>query len=164
MVVLSDHFCYEKQWQDICILKSSKFIRLWFLAYLWSFPRAYCLCVHVQLECSYPVSQSLYGRRYFYFLTGAVPLYIVYWALLSPAEPHKLQYPMLVAALLLAQTSNIRQPWNPPWKSSKPAQFTFPPSSPQQLVWTDSLQFTPTSIALKIRRLRRKQKRPHLTL
>lgn len=60
--VLSNHFCYEKQWQDICIVKASEFIRLWFLAYLWSFPRAYCLCVHVQLECSYPVSQIAYGR------------------------------------------------------------------------------------------------------
>lgn len=56
---------------------------------MWSFPRAYCLCVHVQLKCSYPVSQSMRGRSYFYFLTGAIPLH----TLLSPAEPHKPQSP-----------------------------------------------------------------------
>lgn len=75
--VLSYHFCYEKKWQDICILKASEFIRLWFLTYLWSFPKAYCLCVPVQLKCSYPVSQGVYGRRHFYFLTGPMLLYIV---------------------------------------------------------------------------------------
>lgn len=75
--VLCDYFCYEKKWQDICILKESEFIRLWFLAYLWSFPKAYCLYVTVQLKCSYPVSQGVCRRKHFYFLTGPKLLYIM---------------------------------------------------------------------------------------
>lgn len=95
---------------------------------------------------------------YFYFLIGAVPLYITHQALLCPAEPHKPQDPVLRAALLLAQTSNIRKPWNPPCSSSKSAQFAIPPCSLHQFVWMHFLQFTPTCIVLKIQAQGKKKK------
>lgn len=139
--VLSDHFCYEKKWQDICILKASEFIRLWFFAYLWSFPKAYCLWVPVQLKCSYPASQGVYGRRHFYFLTGPMLLYIciIYmyvWASLSLPSRDPQATGLQAGNCISDQMSDRRESWNPPNKGSKPAWFTFPQSSPHKFAWT----------------------------
>lgn len=133
-------------------MKASEFIRLWFLAYLWSFPKAYCSCVHVQLQCSYPASRSEHGRRYFYFLTGAAPLYVIH---LGSALP---SWALQAAGPLAGSCTSPglgQQHWGG-LKNTLQEFKTFPPSSSSP-VFLRTLWFTPASTALKIHRLREKQ-------
>lgn len=161
--VLSDHFCYEKKWQDICTLKASEFIRLWFLAYLWSSPKAYCLFVPLQLKCSYPVSQSVYGRKHFYFLARPMLLRIVG---LSIPSRHPQATSLQAGSCTSDQMNDRRESRNTPWQSSKnqlglPSHRALLISLPEHL-----LQLTSTFSALKIHKFKRnkKQKTSSMTI